>query len=453
MKTSIYWISITMLMLLVNVVWSSPAGFESSNPDTVMHFIQGNSAFVYLSAFFGLGVLLAFTPCVLTMVPILSGIIVGQKSLSPSKAFKLSLSYVIGMAITYAVAGMIAGLIGGTLQTIMQRPLVIVLFSMIFIIMALSMFGLFELRFPAWLTNRFNGVGHSSTKRNYISVGLMGVLSTLVVSPCVTAPLIGVLSYIGQNGQVLMGGLILFVMALGMGIPLLIVGSGYGSVLPKTGSWMIKIKQFFGLMMLGIAIWLLSRIINESLVKVLWAALLIIGSIGFGSLQSQQSKKGLVFQAVGIIAIVYGGIILYNLSVSVFKPIPQSITAENQFIKVNSLSEIKRQLDLAKTEHKMVFVEFSASWCSDCQDMDLKVLNQPQITQAMSGLINIKVDISAKSKEVEAIKKAFPIYGTPTMIFYDTHGMQVSELDAVGFVPERAMLDLLKKALKLSGDV
>ncbi|BCA95443.1 hypothetical protein TUM19329_18040 [Legionella antarctica] len=445
MRTSIKLLSIMMLMLLANMGWSTTPGFGSSNPDTVLHFIQGNNAFVYLSAFFGLGVLLAFTPCVLPMVPILSGIIVGQKSLSTPKAFKLSLSYVIGMAITYAGAGMLAGLMGSTIQTLMQRPLVILLFSVIFIIMALSMFGLFELRVPSGLTGRMNRLGHTGAKQNYVSVALMGVLSTLVVSPCVTAPLIGVLSYIGQNGQVLMGGLILFVMALGMGIPLLIVGSGYGSLLPKTGSWMIKIKCFFGLMMLGMAIWMLSRILDGAIVKILWAALLIIGSISLGSLQSQKNKKGLFFQGIGVLAIIYGGIIIYGLFFPV-KPVPQSMASGNQFIKVSSLSDVKLQLELAKKNHKVAFVEFSASWCGDCQDMDSKVFSQPQIIQAMSGLVSIKVDMSGKSKEVAEIKKTFAIYGTPTMLFFDTHGTQITALDAAGFVPELSMLDLLNKA-------
>ncbi|CEG57100.1 protein-disulfide reductase DsbD [Legionella fallonii] len=450
MKQSIYWFSIILLSLITTVVWSSTPGFDSSNPDTVMNFIQGNSALVYLSAFFGLGLLLAFTPCVLPMVPILSGIIVGQDSLSTLKAFKLSLSYVIGMAITYAGAGMLAGLMGSTVQTMMQRPVVIILFSIIFIIMALSMFGFFELRLPNGIANRFNRLGQANSKRTYISIGLLGVASTLVVSPCVTAPLIGVLSYIGQNGQVLMGGLILFVMALGMGVPLLIVGSGYGSILPKTGLWMMKIKHFFGLMMLGIAIWMLSRVINETVVKILWAALLVIGSISLGSLKSPKNKKGLIFQTFGVFSIVYGGIILYNLAIAVTHPVQQGSLAESQFIKVNKLGEIYYQLEQAKKEHKVVFIDFSANWCGDCRDMDTKVFNQSPIVQAMSGLVNIKVDISDKNDEVDAIKKAFAIYGTPTMLFFDTQGAHVTELDAVGFVPEASMLHLFNKAQQLS---
>lgn len=450
MRKSIYWFSTLLLLVGTTTAWSSASGFDSSNPETVMNFIQGHNALVYLSAFFGLGLLLAFTPCVLPMVPILSGIIVGQQSLSTSKAFRLSLSYVSGMAITYAGAGMVAGFMGSTVQTIMQRPAVILLFSLVFVLMALSMFGLFELRLPNAIANKFNALNRSNSKRTYISIGLMGIASTLVVSPCVTAPLIGVLSYIGQNGQVLMGGLILFVMALGMGVPLLIVGSGYGSILPKTGVWMMKIKHFFGLMMLGIAIWMLSRIINELAVKILWAALLIIGSISLGSLKSASSKKGLLFQSIGILAIVYGGIILYNLATAIVYPVQQNNLVDNQFITVNKLNEVHHQLAQARKEHKVVLLEFSASWCGDCKDMDTKVFNQPQIAQAMSGLVTIKVDVSDKNDEVDSIKKAFSIYGTPTMLFFDTHGSHVSKLDAVGFISAHSMLHLLEKAQKLS---
>lgn len=449
MKKSISLISILLMMLLSRIALSATIGFESSNPDTVMNFIQGNSALVYLSAFFGLGILLAFTPCVLPMVPILSGIIVGQNTLSTGKAFKLSLSYVIGMAITYAGAGMLAGWMGSTVQTVMQRPSFIIGFSFLFIIMALSMFGYFELRLPAALANRLNVQPKSKSRRGYISVGLMGMVSTLVVSPCVTAPLIGVLSYIGQNGQVLMGGLILFVMALGMGIPLLVVGSGYGTLLPKTGAWMIKIKQFFGFMMLGIALWMLSRVLDITTIKILWAVLLITGSISMGALKSPKNKVGMIFQGVGVLALMLGGVILYNLAISSGAENKITATAK-EFNEINTLQGIESELKKAAMEHKIVFLEFTAGWCSDCQNMDSKVFNQTAIIEAMNGLINIKVDISDDSNEVKRIKKAFAIYGTPTMMFFDRSGHLAPDLNAVGFVPETSMLDLLKKAQKLS---
>ncbi|KGP63602.1 thiol:disulfide interchange protein DsbD [Legionella norrlandica] len=449
MRKSIYLISTLLLVFFTPFAWSYTPGFESSNPDTIMNFIQGNSVYVYLSAFFGLGILLAFTPCVLPMVPILSGIIVGQNAISTGKAFKLSLSYVIGMAAAYAGAGMLAGYMGSTIQTLMQRPLVIVSFSIIFVVMAFSMFGYFDLKLPASMTNKINKNRQLGNQRSYLSVGIMGVLSTLIVSPCVTAPLIGVLSYIGQNGQVMMGGIILFVMALGMGTPLIIVGSGYGSFLPKAGPWMVKIKQLFGFIMLGIAIWMLSRILNQTIIHILWAFLLITASISLGSLKSQNSLRGYMIQGLGVIVLISGGITLYNTVNFAGKSI-ENTAEKSPFIKVNTLSAIQYQLDQAKKDKSVVFLEFSANWCSDCQEMDTKVFNQPEIQKAMSGLVNIKVDISSESKEVDAIKKAFAIYGTPTMLFFNKSGEQIVSMVSVGFVSQSNMLDLLKQAHSLT---
>lgn len=440
---------ILLLIFFTQAAWSYTPGFESSNPDTVMHFITGNSAFVYLSAFFGLGILLAFTPCVLPMVPILSGIIVGQNSISTGKAFKLSMSYVTGMAITYAGAGMLAGYMGSTIQTVMQRPVVITLFSVVFVAMALSMFGFFELKLPASLGNRLNKNNQLGKQRSYLSVGIMGVLSTLIVSPCVTAPLIGVLSYIGQNGQVIMGGLILFVMALGMGVPLLIVGAGYGTLLPKAGSWMLKIKQLFGFIMLGIAIWMLSRILNQTIAHILWAGLLIVASISLGALKSQNNWRGYLAQGLGILVLISGGIIFYNTVIPSVK-IKQATVENSPFIKINTLNALQLQLEQAKKVKKAVFLDFSADWCSDCQEMDTKVFNQSEIQKAMSDWVSIKVDISDKNAEVDSIKKAFGIYGTPTMIFFNTSGEPITQMTSVGLISLSKMLQLLEQARHLS---
>ncbi|HAU1150422.1 TPA: protein-disulfide reductase DsbD [Legionella pneumophila] len=442
-------INILLLIFFTQAAWSYTLGFESSNPDTVMHFITGNSAFVYLSAFFGLGVLLAFTPCVLPMVPILSGIIVGQNSISTGRAFKLSLSYVTGMAVTYAGAGMLAGYMGSTIQTLMQRPIVIALFSIVFVTMALSMFGFFELKLPANVGNRLNKNNRIGTQRSYLSVGMMGVLSTLIVSPCVTAPLIGVLSYIGQNGQIIMGGLILFVMALGMGVPLLIVGAGYGTLLPKAGSWMLKIKQLFGFIMLGIAIWMLSRILNQTIIHILWAGLLIIASISLGTLKSQNNWRGYLTQGLGLVALISGGIVLYNTAIPSIK-VKQGFVENNAFIKINTLSDLQHQLEQAKNAKKAVFLDFSADWCSDCQEMDANVFNQQEIQKAMSAWVSIKVDISNKNAEVDSIKKAFGIYGTPTMIFFNTSGEPMPQMTSVGLISLSKMLQLLEQAPHLT---
>ncbi|WED43634.1 protein-disulfide reductase DsbD [Legionella cardiaca] len=438
---------ILALMLISHSVWSFSAGFESANPVTIMHFIQDNSVFVYLSVFFGLGVLLAFTPCVLPMVPILSGIIVGQHRVTTAKAVKLSLSYVLGMAITYAAAGIIAGYMGSTLQTLMQRPAVIIAFSLLFVLMALSMFGLFELRIPSKINAKLACVSQKNSKANFMTVALMGIISTLVVSPCVTAPLIGVLTYIGQTGQAFMGGLILFVMALGMGIPLIVVGAGQGALLPKTGSWMLKIKKFFGILMIAMAIWMLGRVLAEETIRLLWAALLITSSISLGSLKTPTSKVGYLFQGLGIVALVFGGIIAYStVSTELANKASAAEVIKSPFIKVHNLAMIEEKLLAAKKENKAVFLEFYATWCSDCQEMDTKVFNQPEVTRAMSGLVNLKVDISdPDNPEVEKIKQAFAIYGTPTMLFFNAKGEPLKALNAVGFIDKDALISLLQQ--------
>lgn len=439
-------VGLMILMVISHSVWSFSWDFASSNPEIVMNFIQDNNAFVYLGTFFVLGLLLAFTPCVLPMVPILSSIIVGHDSLSTPKAVKLSLSYVFGMALTYAAAGVLAGYMGSTLQTLMQRPSIIVGFNLIFILMALSMFGLFELRLPSKLNTRLNNLSQQSSKASFFSVWLMGVISTLIVSPCVTAPLIGVLTYIGQSGQALNGGLILFVMASGMGIPLILVGAGYGSLLPKTGSWMIRIKQLFGVVMIAIAIWMLGRVLSATTTKLLWSALLISSGIGFAMLKSAEGKSARLLQIIAIIAVGFGSIISYNTLVPLVQA--TSVTAMNShapFVEVNSLQAIEQKLAFAKKENKPIFFEFFATWCSDCQEMEAKVFNQPDIIKAMDGLVNVKVNLSEHNSEVANIKKTFGIYGIPTMLFFDQNGQPLKQLTSVGKIDKTQMLKLLKQ--------
>ncbi len=438
------------LMLLSHAAWSFSLGFESSNPEMISSFIQQNNAFVYLSVFFGVGVLLAFTPCVLPMVPILSGIIVGQDSLSTGKALKLSLGYVAGMALTYAAAGMLAGFMGSTIQTQMQRPSVIIAFSCLFVLMSLSMFGLFELRLPSKISSGFNFFNSKNAKHSFISVALMGVLSTLVVSPCVTAPLIGVLTYIGQNGKSLTGGLILFVMAIGMGLPLILVGAGYGSFLPKTGAWMLKIKQMFGFMMLAIAIWMLSRILPGVVTNLLWAALLMITGLSLGVLKSPSNLSGRLLQLIGLGALIAGSVFAYKaISTRTASTISAASAVPAPFIEVHSLQAVQQELASAREQNKPVFLDFSASWCSDCQEMD-KVFSLEDVSKAMASLVAVKVDISEKNTEVAAIKKHYAIYGTPTMIFFDSKGKALNQLTAVGVIDKTALLNLFKATIAQS---
>ncbi|KTD44543.1 protein-disulfide reductase DsbD [Legionella oakridgensis] len=431
------------LGLLLLALPSFAANIGSTHPTEVMTFIQNHNPLVYLALFFGLGILLAFTPCVLPMVPILSGIITGQQANTGKRAFRLSLGYVSGMAITYAAAGMLAAYFGSTVQTLMQQPIIIASFSSLFVLMALWLFGMFELRIPA----AFQVLKPKSarTQPGVISAVTMGILSTLVVSPCVTAPLIGILAYIGQSGHILQGGLILFVLALGMGLPLLVVGAGYGKLLPQTGPWMIKIKQLFALLMLAMAIWLLGRILPEFWLSLLWTSFLVLGAFIF--IQWQQQSLGFnqyFFQGLALVTCMIGGALAYK-SIDLEKNTPHPAVTSASFIMVHSLNDLHQHLAQAKKHHQPVFVEFFASWCSDCQAMEKQVFNQSSVLAAMSNSLNLRVDISEKNEEVRAIRKAFNIYGIPTMIFYNTTGQKLDNLTSVGQITKTQMLDLLSQ--------
>ncbi|WP_115701693.1 protein-disulfide reductase DsbD family protein [Legionella sainthelensi] len=432
------------LILSLCMTFMSYSTFASGigiNPADTMMFIQNHSPIFYLAIFFGLGVLLAFTPCVLPMVPILSSIITGQGANTGSKAFKLSLGYVLGMAVTYAIAGMLAAWLGSTVQTLMQQPMIIGGFSVLFILMALWLLGVFEFRLPAFV--RFTP--HRSRQHGIISATLMGVLSTLVVSPCVTAPLIGILTYIAQGNHVFQGGLLLFVLALGMGLPLLIVGAGYGRFLPGSGPWMVRIKQVFAIMMLAMAVWLLSRVVPQFWIDLLWIVVLLMNAWVFGAFRLEQGLVGRLMQSIALLSIMGAGALMYQTftPASIIQPV-----ARSPFTEVHTLDEVNAKLAKARANNERVFIEFYAGWCSDCQAMDRHVFNQAAVINAMQGFVNLRVDISEKTDEVAKIRQAFHIYGIPTMLFYDKQGQQLTDLSSVGQISKDRTLQLLAQFRK-----
>lgn len=436
-----------LLVFIGSLLCSSvfAAGIGSSNPADISGFIQNHSALLYLSVFFGLGILLAFTPCVLPMVPILSGIITGQHEKGSKQAFKLSLGYVLGMAVTYAIAGMLASWFGSTVQTLMQQPAVIITFSVIFVLMAFWLLGWFEIRLPSFLQLKQQKI--TSGNRGVVSAALMGSLSTLVVSPCVTAPLIGILTYIAQSGQVLQGGLILFVLALGMGVPLLMVGAGYGKIIPSTGPWMVRIKQIFAVMMLAMAVWLASRILPSFWISISWALMLFVSALIIGMSHGNNQRFAQWVRGVAVVFLLFSGAMLHKA----FFPVEIQKTGEHQpveFVSVHTLNELQRTLADARQSGKPAFIEFFADWCSDCKAMDQKVFNQADVKKAMRKFVNIRVDISQKTDQVEAIKSAYGIYGIPTMLFVDTKGAVLENLTSVGQISKSKTISLLEKTDK-----
>lgn len=388
-------------------------------------------------SFFGAGILLAFTPCVLPMVPILSAILVGQENKGTLRAFQLSLTFVLSMAFTYAGAGLLVGYLGSTVQTALQLPWVIVGFSLIFVVMAMSMFGVFNLNLPRCVQNCLQSASSKQKSGSVIGVAIMGVLATLIASPCVTPPLISVLTYISQTGNALFGGIILFSLALGMGLPLLLFGIGQGVLLPKSGEWMNQIKYVFGIMMLGLAIWMVSRLLPGVVTLFLWAILLIVSAIAFGGFAKEKKSHPLV-QGISFLALIYGILLLVGAASgndNVLKPLASVKTAQETnhvvtpgdlFMRVNNITELQKKLQHAKENKRPVMIEFFASWCPSCRALDANVLSDPTIQKHLQNFMAIRVDITNKNPELMKLIEYYHVYGTPTMLFYDRNGQQIN---------------------------
>ena len=414
-----------------------PAVPTQNNKITLL-FCSGNWGIIIIS-FFGFGLLLSFTPCVLPMVPVLSGIIVGHgHDLSTRKAFMLSLSYVLSMSVTYAIVGAVVALMGDNLQVAMQSPWTVSFFSLIFVLLALSMFNCYELRLPVSWQAKLAGITRSQSGGHYLGSAIMGCLSTLILSPCVTAPLIGALGYIAQTGNVLFGSLSLFALGLGMGTPLLLIGTSAGKLLPKAGHWMNAVKSFFGVMLLAVAIYLMDRILPTVFIMGLWASLLVFTGIYMGALTKSNSHHEKFAQGLGIILLVYGLLILVGASeghsdplqplVSTYKT--RALTSADPMIIVKTLGETQEAL--ANAKGKPVLLDFYADWCASCKVMAKTILQDKQVLAALNDFITIKVDVTKNNAETKAVLAYFQVVAPPTFLFFDAEGNELDNLRLVG---------------------
>ena len=421
--------------------------------DSLDRLFSTRSWGIIILSFFGFGLLLSFTPCVLPMVPVLSGIIVGHsKDLSTRKAFFLSLSYVLSMSITYALVGAIVAIMGNNLQIAMQSPWIISLFSLIFILLALSMFNVYELRLPVSWQSRLASVTRSHSGGHYLGSALMGCLSTLILSPCVTAPLIGALGYIAQSGNVAFGSLSLFALGLGMGTPLLLIGTSAGKLLPKTGHWMNTVKSFFGVMLLAVAIYLMERILPTIIVMAMWASLLIFSGIYMGALTKANSNQEKLSQGLGIILLVYGLLILIGGSQGHSNPLqplatrnkPHTLT-DTEVRVAKSVSEI--QDALANAKGKPVLLDFYADWCASCKVMANTTLQDERVLALLNNFIVLKVDLTANNAKTKAILSRYNVVAPPTFLFFDAKGIELSQLRLVGETSAKTFFNHLNSTL------
>jgi thiol:disulfide interchange protein DsbD len=427
---------------------AAQGGSFISEQDRLAALIRNGNLLLVLGSFFGLGLLLAFTPCVLPMVPILSGIIAGHgANVTTMRAFMLSLTYVLGMACTYTAAGVAVAAAGSHVQALFQQTWIIVLFAGLFVVLALSMMGLFTIQMPAAIQTRLSAASNRQTAGSFGGVAVMGALSALIVTTCVAPPLVATLAVIGQSGNMARGAAALFAMSLGMGAPLLVVGASAGTLLPKAGPWMDTIKQLFGVMMLGVAAWMLTRVTPAGATLLLWAVpaavaawLLWRGARGIRHLP-------ILVRAAAVLAAGYALLLVAGAglgSTDPLAPIP-ALAAQHQelsFRTIKSATDLDRAVAQAHAGGQAVMLDFYADWCVSCKEMEKYTFTDPAVQATLRNVVLLRANVTANDSDDQALLKRFGIYGPPTIAFYGVDGQERTPYRVVGFMkaPEFAVL-------------
>ncbi len=440
-----------------------PATPMLSEQDQIAASLGSGNTILTLISFFGFGLLLAFTPCIFPMIPILSGIIVGQgENITTRRAFTMSLVYVLAMAVAYTFAGVMAGLFGENLQAAFQNPWILGSFSFIFVLLALSMFGFYELQMPASLQGKLAEVSNRQEGGSLFGVAIMGLLSALIVGPCVAAPLAGALIYIGQTGDAVLGGMALFALSIGMGLPLLAIGTSAGKLLPKAGGWMDAIKAVFGVLLLAVAVWMLERIVPAAVNMLLWAILLIIPAIYMGAidpLPDSASGWKKLWKGVGLIMLLYGALIIIGVASGgkdLFQPLKglssggtvASREAHLTFRQIKGVDGLEQALAEAKRNNQPVFLDFYADWCISCKEYEALTFTDPAVQQALAPAMLLQADVTPNDEQDQALMKKLGIFGPPALLFFDTNGNEIESARLVQFMAADPFAQHVRSALK-----
>jgi len=419
--------------------------------------IVNGSWWQVIGGFYLAGLLLSLTPCVLPMVPILSSIIAGQGGqVSTARGFSLSLSYVLGMAATYTAAGALAALAGGQIQAMFQKPWIVTLFAGLFVLLSLGMFGVYEIQMPTAIQTRLANLANRQKAGTYVGTAIIGALTALIVTTCVAPPLVGALTMIGQTGDVARGATALFALSIGMGSPLLLVGASAGQLLPRVGPWMNTVKAGFGVLMIGMAIWMLQRVLPGAVTLALWAALVFLTGVFLGAFEPLPAQPRSVLRlakGIGMLACLYGALLLIGATLGgedPLRPIPERVLASGpvgsgalgqtsgsklEFRKIKSVAELDSALAEARTASRPVMLDFSADWCVSCKEMETRTFPDAGVIGALKPFLLLRADVTDNNEDDQALLKRFHIVGPPTIAFFDKRGQERENFKLVGFVP------------------
>ncbi len=432
---------------------SGGSAVAGSEQDRFASLLRHAPLLAMLGAFYLAGLLLSFTPCVLPMVPILSGIIFGGgKQVSTGRAFSLSLSYVLGMALTYTVAGLAAAAAGKQVQALFQQWWVLGLFAALFVALALSMFGLFTVQMPAAIQTRIASVSNRQSSGSMGGVAVMGALSALIVTTCVGPALVGALVVISETGQLVRGGAALFAMSIGMGTPLLAVGASAGRLLPKAGPWMELVKKLFGVMMLAVAAWMLARITPERLTLLLWAVpAAALAWLLWTQHATRSRASGFALRTVGIVAGAYGAALVAGSALGSADPLaPLRLGAHSHelpFRPIASLADLEREVAQAQSAGKSVLVDFSADWCTSCKEMERYTFTDATVQAALARTVLLRANVTQNNADDQALLRHFGIFGPPTIAFYGADGKERAQYRVVGYMKADAFAARSREAL------
>ncbi len=416
---------------------------DMSEEGKIVDTLKHGSLFSIVAMFFGFGLLLALTPCIFPMIPILSSIIVSsskEKEMTPLKGIGLSLVYILSMSVAYTIAGILAGLFGSqfNIQAMMQNPIIIISFALIFVALAFSMFGYYAIELPQSLQNKLNAKSNQAGNRGgLIGVAIMGFLSALIVGPCVAPALAGALVYIGQTGDAFIGGIALFVMSIGMGMPLLLVGAGAGKFMPKPGGWMSKVSQIFGVIMLLIALWMIDRIVEPHIMMYIWAGFFILmGLIGL-------VKK--VFVVPSVIFLLISGVLFYGAMMGATNPLkPFEVSKSSltfEYVDEKKLDEV------VKNSRKPVLVDFTAKWCVSCKELEEITFRDKKVVELMKRFKLLRVDITNNTNKDKRLLDRFKLVGPPAILFFKDGKLLVSK-NIIGYKKPKVFEKMLKEVLK-----